>query len=53
MYAMPKTGGCGGVACVPALKGVNHRFTIAIWKNSYEEAGDTVVLPTLDPEIDA
>jgi len=52
MYAMPKTGGCGGAACVPALKGVNHRFTIAIWKNNYG-AGDTVVLPTLDPEIDA
>ena len=32
LVPMPKTGGCGGLACVPALKGVNHRFSIAIWK---------------------
>ncbi|KAL4073156.1 hypothetical protein V8B97DRAFT_1869217 [Scleroderma yunnanense] len=50
LYSMPKTGGCGGAVCVPALEGVNHRFTIAIWREEHE-AGDT--LPTLDPEIDA
>ena len=49
LYPMAKTGGCGGAACVPALMGVNHRFSIGIWKND----DDTVVLPTLGPEIDA
>ena len=49
LYPMAKTGGCGGAACVPALKGVNHRFSIGIWKNN----DDTAVLPTLGPEIDA
>ena len=33
LMPMPKTGGCGGVTCVPALKGVNHRFSIAVWNN--------------------
>ncbi|KAI0264013.1 cytidine deaminase-like protein [Gloeopeniophorella convolvens] len=28
----PRTGGCGGAACVPKLEGVNHRFAIARWK---------------------
>jgi tRNA-specific adenosine deaminase 3 len=32
LYPMPKTGGCGGCACIPALKGVNHRFGIWQWK---------------------
>ena len=32
LVPMPKTGGCGGVACIPSLKGVNHRFSISIWK---------------------
>ncbi|KAN0087432.1 hypothetical protein V8E55_006053 [Tylopilus felleus] len=32
LVPMPQTGGCGGVACIPALKGVNHRFSIAVWK---------------------
>ncbi|KZT09334.1 uncharacterized protein LAESUDRAFT_675229 [Laetiporus sulphureus 93-53] len=29
---MPLTGGCGGLACVPALEGVNHRFGVNVWK---------------------
>lgn len=37
LVPMPHTGGCGGVACVPSLKGVNHRFSIAIWK---QDTGD-------------
>ena len=32
LYPMPKTGGCGGCACLPTLKGVNHRFGILRWK---------------------
>lgn len=29
---MPRTGGCGGSACLSALKGVNHRYSIAHWR---------------------
>ncbi|KAI0693962.1 hypothetical protein BC835DRAFT_1406574 [Cytidiella melzeri] len=29
---MEKTGGCGSVACLPKLPGVNHRFSIGRWK---------------------
>ncbi|KAG5648305.1 hypothetical protein DXG03_004877 [Asterophora parasitica] len=32
LKAMPRTGGCGGAACLPTLKGVNHRFGICVWK---------------------
>ncbi|KAF9481206.1 hypothetical protein BDN70DRAFT_912372 [Pholiota conissans] len=32
LYPMPRTGGCGGCACLPTLKGVNHRFAILQWK---------------------
>ncbi|PPR05353.1 hypothetical protein CVT24_007967 [Panaeolus cyanescens] len=32
LYPMPKTGGSGGCACLPQLKGVNHRYTILQWK---------------------
>ncbi|KAF8964191.1 hypothetical protein BDZ97DRAFT_2075331 [Flammula alnicola] len=32
LYPMIKTGGCGGCACLPTLKGVNHRFAILQWK---------------------
>ncbi|TCD70561.1 hypothetical protein EIP91_002907 [Steccherinum ochraceum] len=31
LIPMDKTGGCGGVACVPRLEGVNHRYTIGRW----------------------
>ncbi len=33
LIPMSETGGCGGVTCLPTLKGVNHRFGIGIWKN--------------------
>ncbi|KAF8908943.1 hypothetical protein CPB84DRAFT_1843297 [Gymnopilus junonius] len=33
LYPMSQTGGCGGCACLPALKGVNHRFGILQWKD--------------------
>ena len=48
LVPMPKTGGCGGVACIPSLKGVNHRFSISIWKE--EEPADWPV--PLDVEMD-
>ncbi len=32
LVPMDKTGGCGGVACVPKLEGVNHRYGISKWK---------------------
>ena len=32
LIPMSETGGCGGVTCLPILKGVNHRFGIGIWK---------------------
>ena len=48
LVPMPKTGGCGGIACVPSLKGVNHRFSIAVWKAD----PDDWPVP-LDTEIDA
>ncbi|KAJ7254369.1 hypothetical protein B0H12DRAFT_1219018 [Mycena haematopus] len=42
MYLVPmeKTGGCGGLTCVPALPGVNHRFSVCRWKEGMiQEAG--------------
>lgn len=51
LYPMPKTGGCGGTACIPALKGVNHRFTIAIWKGDCDAGEDDII--SLASEIDA
>lgn len=32
LYPMLQTGGCGSIACLPTLKGVNHRYSIAQWK---------------------
>jgi tRNA-specific adenosine deaminase 3 len=32
LIPMQKTGGCGGLACLPTLEGVNHRFGICRWK---------------------
>ncbi|KAG9315928.1 hypothetical protein JVU11DRAFT_3579 [Chiua virens] len=37
LIPMPYTGGCGSLACVPALKGVNHRFSVAIWKEEPDD----------------
>ncbi|SJL07375.1 uncharacterized protein ARMOST_10722 [Armillaria ostoyae] len=33
LIPMEKTGGCGGVTCLPTLPGVNHRFTIWRWRD--------------------
>ncbi|PFH53928.1 hypothetical protein AMATHDRAFT_72953 [Amanita thiersii Skay4041] len=32
LFPMSETGGCGGLTCLPSLKGVNHRFGICTWK---------------------
>ena len=32
LIPMSKTGGCGGLTCLPRLEGVNHRFGILKWK---------------------
>lgn len=54
LVPMPKTGGCGSVACLPALKGVNHRYNIGRWKDCEfgmglaEEAGIVI-----DDDVDA
>ncbi|KAG2151367.1 hypothetical protein DEU56DRAFT_777532 [Suillus clintonianus] len=46
---MPQTGGCGGSACLPALKGVNHRYNVAQWR-----LRDGGAAPAhLDDQIDA
>ncbi|KAK0201687.1 cytidine deaminase-like protein [Desarmillaria ectypa] len=33
LIPMEKTGGCGGLTCLPTLPGVNHRFTIWRWRD--------------------
>ena len=47
---MPQTGGCGGSACLPALRGVNHRYSIAHWRS--REFGGAPV-GHIDEQIDA
>jgi tRNA-specific adenosine deaminase 3 len=32
LLPMPRTGGCGGAANLPALPGVNHRYGILKWR---------------------
>ncbi|KAG1872322.1 hypothetical protein DFJ58DRAFT_761007 [Suillus subalutaceus] len=44
-----ETGGCGGSACLPALKGVNHRYSIAQWRSREGSAAPA----HLDEQIDA
>lgn len=48
LVPMEKTGGCGGLACLPKLGGVNHRFGICRWNR------DTIDLDALevDSELD-
>ncbi|KIL67855.1 hypothetical protein M378DRAFT_159053 [Amanita muscaria Koide BX008] len=51
LFPMPKTGGCGGLTCLPTLNGVNHRFTIGTWKmseTSAMEAENIYIDGTLD-----
>jgi tRNA-specific adenosine deaminase 3 len=45
IYPMPQTGGCGGLACIPALKGVNHRYGIWRWKTP-SRLGDSLIVET-------
>lgn len=51
LKSMEKTGGCGGVACVPKLEGVNHRFGIARWKSGMVGLGEDAL--DLDEGTDA
>lgn len=53
MYLVPmeKTGGCGSVACLPKLEGVNHRYGISRWKMG--EGGIQGDSLYIDPAIDA
>ncbi|KAG6814268.1 hypothetical protein H0H92_015383 [Tricholoma furcatifolium] len=48
LYPMPRTGGCGGAACLPTLKGVNHRFGICQWKEQFNTSDDLEVDDTVD-----
>lgn len=43
LIPMAKTGGCGGLACVPRLPGVNHRYGVNVWKLAGEKSLDEVV----------
>ncbi|KAE9404000.1 cytidine deaminase-like protein [Gymnopus androsaceus JB14] len=45
LIPMSKTGGCGGVACLPTLQGVNHRFEICVWN---ETVPDLLINESLD-----
>lgn len=47
IYPMLQTGGCGGIACIPALKNINHRFKIWKWRGFEHSTGG------IDPWIDA
>jgi tRNA-specific adenosine deaminase 3 len=37
LIPMEKTGGCGSIACLPKLSGVNHRFGIGRWKPDMDQ----------------
>lgn len=52
LIPMERTGGCGSVACLPMLEGVNHRFGISQWKQEVGNAFDLTGL-ALDEIIDA
>ncbi|GLB38437.1 putative SET domain containing protein [Lyophyllum shimeji] len=51
LHPMPKTGGCGGTACLPTLKGINHRFGICQWKADTAAGRDDSL--RIDETIDA
>jgi len=51
LIPMEKTGGCGGLACLPKLDGVNHRFGISRWVQDGVCAFDLTDL-ALGEEID-
>lgn len=52
LIPMKKTGGCGGLTCLPKLGGVNHRFRISQWKHKGDGAFDLTGL-LVDEAIDA
>ena len=51
LIPMAKTGGCGGLACIPRLEGVNHRYSIAKWVDG--EGGIFGSEIEIDDSIDA
>lgn len=59
IYVIPmdRTGGCGGSSgkgtCIPRLKGVNHRFAIARWRNLRDYYGADEVKLKIDGDFDA
>lgn len=48
LHPMSKTGGCGGAACLPTLKGVNHRYGIYQWKDKGTRADSLHIDATID-----
>jgi len=48
VYPMSQTGGCGGLSCVPGLKGVNHRYGIWTWKDPSNLGSSLIVENTID-----
>ncbi|THH06806.1 hypothetical protein EW146_g9497 [Bondarzewia mesenterica] len=55
LIPMQKTGGCGGVACLPKLEGVNHRFGIGKWKvgSDGDQLGDHLKELQVGEDVDA
>ncbi|PPQ89643.1 hypothetical protein CVT25_013830 [Psilocybe cyanescens] len=53
LYPMPLTGGCGGSACLPTLRGVNHRFSILQWKLDTDHSHFSNKTIEIDAKIDA
>ena len=49
LVPMERTGGCGGLVCLPKLEGVNHRFEICRWNRDMIDVGGLEV----DAELDA
>jgi len=50
LYPMSQTGGCGSITCLPTLKGVNHRYSIAQWKPDGHE--DDLIIDRDTTDID-
>jgi tRNA-specific adenosine deaminase 3 len=48
LVPMEKTGGCGGLTCLPELEGLNHRFTIYRWKEGEFSADGLAVDHAID-----
>lgn len=52
LIPMAKTGGCGGIACLPNLEGVNHRFAIYRWSGDDARHGFNVDDVHIDSNTD-